>query len=65
MSAIREWTATLGEAARSAAAVNWIGKWKTATQVCWCTVCVWWCVVCVVVCSMRVVVYCVCDVTCL
>lgn len=34
MSAIREWAATLGDAARSAAAVNWVGKWKTAAQVC-------------------------------
>eukprot|EP00878_Enallax_costatus_P030160 GHUV01032817.1.p3 GENE.GHUV01032817.1~~GHUV01032817.1.p3 ORF type:complete len:125 (+),score=47.83 GHUV01032817.1:1384-1758(+) len=32
MSALREWAATLGPAARSAVAVNAWGKWKTATQ---------------------------------
>lgn len=32
MSAIREWAATLGSEARSAAAVSWMGKWKTASQ---------------------------------
>eukprot|EP00879_Flechtneria_rotunda_P027816 GHRR01029818.1.p1 GENE.GHRR01029818.1~~GHRR01029818.1.p1 ORF type:complete len:325 (+),score=94.82 GHRR01029818.1:358-1332(+) len=33
MSALREWAATLGPAARAAVAVNSLGKWKTATQV--------------------------------
>lgn len=33
MSALREWAATLGPAAREAVAVNAWGKWKTATQV--------------------------------
>eukprot|EP00879_Flechtneria_rotunda_P030722 GHRR01033394.1.p1 GENE.GHRR01033394.1~~GHRR01033394.1.p1 ORF type:complete len:125 (+),score=42.44 GHRR01033394.1:125-499(+) len=32
MSALREWAATLGPAARAAVAVNSLGKWKTATQ---------------------------------
>eukprot|EP00877_Chromochloris_zofingiensis_P012162 jgi/Chrzof1/719/Cz01g26070.t1 len=32
MSALREWAATLGPAAREAVAVNAWGKWKTATQ---------------------------------
>lgn len=32
MSAFREWAASAGEAARSAVAVNSLGKWKTATQ---------------------------------
>lgn len=35
MSALREWAATMGPAARSAVAVNAWGKWKTATQVCY------------------------------
>lgn len=33
MSALREWAATLGPAAKAAVAVNAWGKWKTATQV--------------------------------
>lgn len=33
MSALREWAATLGGAAKAAVAVNAWGKWKTATQV--------------------------------
>lgn len=33
MSALREWAATLGPAAKAAVAVNSWGKWKTATQV--------------------------------
>lgn len=32
MSALREWAATLGPAAKAAVAVNAWGKWKTATQ---------------------------------
>ena len=32
MSAFREWAAAAGEAARSAVAVNSLGKWKTAAQ---------------------------------
>lgn len=32
MSALREWAATLGPAARGAVAVNAWGKWKTAVQ---------------------------------
>lgn len=32
MSALREWAATLGPAARGAVAVNAWGKWKTASQ---------------------------------
>lgn len=35
MSALREWAATLGPAAKAAVAVNSWGKWKTATQVRW------------------------------
>ena len=34
MSALREWAATLGPAAKAAVAVNAWGKWKTATQAC-------------------------------
>lgn len=37
MSALREWAATLGPAAKAAVAVNSWGKWKTATQVCLCS----------------------------
>lgn len=37
MSALREWAATLGPAAKAAVAVNAWGKWKTATQVCLCS----------------------------
>lgn len=33
MSALREWAATMGGAARDAVAVNSLGKWKTASQV--------------------------------
>ena len=33
MSALREWAATLGEAAHKAVAVTSLGKWKTASQV--------------------------------
>jgi CDP-diacylglycerol--glycerol-3-phosphate 3-phosphatidyltransferase len=32
MSALREWAASAGGGARSAVAVNSLGKWKTATQ---------------------------------
>jgi CDP-diacylglycerol--glycerol-3-phosphate 3-phosphatidyltransferase len=32
MSALREWAATMGPAAKAAVAVNAWGKWKTATQ---------------------------------
>ena len=33
MSALREWAASLGEAAHKAVAVSSLGKWKTTTQV--------------------------------
>jgi phosphatidylglycerophosphate synthase len=33
ISALREWAATLGSAARGVVAVNAMGKWKTAAQV--------------------------------
>ena len=32
MSALREWAASLGPAARSVVAVNWVGKYKTTAQ---------------------------------
>lgn len=32
VSALREWAASLGGDSHGAVAVNWIGKWKTATQ---------------------------------
>jgi CDP-diacylglycerol--glycerol-3-phosphate 3-phosphatidyltransferase len=41
MSALREWAATMGPAAKAAVAVNNWGKWKTASQVgvCWRSLC--------------------------